>query len=124
MGLRDNWAKQKIKANPKSTQPSKQKHERKAIDVIKQLGKKYTNLPEQKQIKVKTEIQELSASILYEELAPLFGTAIKKAGTRIAVMIALKELLKNGQERNAVINEFIEKASKDSNELLAKEAKI
>jgi glutaminyl-tRNA synthetase len=124
VGLRDNWAKQKIKANPKSTQPSKQKHERKAIDVIKQLGKKYTNLPEQKQIKVKTEIQELSASILYEELAPLFGTAIKKAGTRIAVMIALKELLKNGQERNAVINEFIEKASKDSNELLAKEAKI
>jgi glutaminyl-tRNA synthetase len=124
VGLRDNWAKQKIKANQKSTQPSKQKHERKAIDVIKQLGKKYTNLPEQKQIKVKTEIQELSASILYEELAPLFGTAIKKVGTRIAVMIALKELLKNGQERNAVINEFIEKASKDSNELLTKEAKI
>jgi glutaminyl-tRNA synthetase len=57
-------------------------------------------------------------------LAPLFGTAAKKVGTRIAVMIVLKELLKNGLERNSAINEFIEKASTDTNEALAAEAKF
>ena len=122
VGLRDSWAKQKTK--PKTSQPTKQDAKRKAIDVIKQLGKKYTNLPEQKQHKVKAEIQKLSTVVLYEELAPLFGTAAKKVGTRIAVMIVLKELLQNGQERNSAINEFIEKASTDSNELLAAEAKF
>jgi glutaminyl-tRNA synthetase len=124
VGLRDSWAKQKTKTNSKTSQPAKQHAKRKAIDVIKQLGKKYTNLPEQKQHKVKAEIQKLSTGVLYEELAPLFGTAVKKVGTRIAVMIVLKELLKNGQERNSAINEFIEKASTDSNEMLAAEAKF
>ncbi len=126
VGLRDSWAKQKTKTktNSKTSQPVKQHAKRKAIDVIKQLGKKYTNLPEHKQHKVKAEIQKLSVAVLYEELAPLFGTAAKKVGTRIAVMIALKELLKNGQERNSAINEFIEKASTDSNEMLAAEAKF
>ena len=124
VGLRDSWAKQKTKTNSKTSEPVKQHAKRKAIDVIKQLGKKYTNLPEQKQHKVKAEIQKLSTGVLYEELAPLFGTAVKKVGTRIAVMIVLKELLKNGQERNSAINEFIEKASTDSNEMLAAEAKF
>jgi glutaminyl-tRNA synthetase len=119
VGLRDNWAKTKPKAT--QNQP-KQKHERKSIDIIKQLGKKYTNLPEQKQQKVKAEIQHLSADVLYEELEPLFGTASKKVGTRIAVTIVLKELILKGQERNKQIDEFIERASTDSNELLAEEA--
>lgn len=122
VGLRDNWAKQKTKSTPKAVQPIKPKQKRKAIDLIKQLGKKYTNLPEQKQAKVKTEIQVLSEGIAYDELAPLFGTAVKKTGTRIAVMIALKVLLDNGQKRNSAINEFIEKASTDSNDLLVAEA--
>ena len=122
VGLRDNWAKQKTKSTPKAFQPIKSKQHRKAIDLIKQLGKKYTNLPEQKQAKVKTEIQALSKGIAYDELAPLFGTAVKKTGTRIAVMIALKVLLDNGQKRNSAINEFIEKASTDSNDLLVAEA--
>ena len=122
VGLRDNWAKQKTKSTPKAFQPIKSKQHRKAIDLIKQLGKKYTNLPEQKQAKVKTEIQALSKGIAYDELAPLFGTAVKKTGTRIAVMIALKVLLDNGQKRNSAIDEFIEKASTDSNDLLAAEA--
>ena len=52
VGLRDNWAKQKTKSTPKAVQPIKPKQKRKAIDLIKQLGKKYTNLPEQKQAKV------------------------------------------------------------------------
>jgi len=121
VGLRDNWAKQKPNAAVSQKQ-SNPKHERKPIDVIKQLGKKYTNLSEEKQKKVKAEIKHISARILYEELEPLFATATKKAGTRIAVMIVLKELLKKGQERNQQINDFIEKASTDSNKLLAEEA--
>ena len=51
-----------------------------------------------------------------------FKIAKLPLGTRIAVMIVLKELLKKGQERNQQINNFIEKASTDSNKLLAEEA--
>lgn len=123
VGLRDNWVKKK----PKESVSQKQtptKHERKPIDIIKQLGKKYTNLPEQKQLKVKAEIQQLSAGVPYKELEPLFGTAAKKVGTRIAALIVLKELLSKGQERNQQIDEFIEKASADSNKLLAEEASV
>ncbi|MFT4699228.1 MAG: glutaminyl-tRNA synthetase, partial [Flavobacteriaceae bacterium] len=54
---------------------------------------------------------------------PLFATAVKKAGTRIAAMITLSVLLKNGQERNEEVNDFISKALEDKNELLVKEAK-
>ena len=75
---------------------SNSKHERKPIDVIKQLGKKYTNLSEEKQKKVKAEIKHISARILYGELN-LFATATKKAGTR-TVMIVLKELKKAKKE--------------------------
>ena len=81
------------------------------------------NLPEDKQQKAKAEIQGLAKEVTYEELEPLFGTAVKKAGTRIATMIALKVLLNNGLEKNAAITEFIEKALEDNNELLVAEAK-
>lgn len=124
VGLRDSWAKQK----PKQDQPKQniqQKHgqsQRKAIDVIQQLGKKYTNLPETKQSKVKLDIQELAKSVSYEELSPLFGTALKKVGTRIAVLIALKVLMKNGLKKNSEINAFIQKALEDKNPILVSEA--
>ncbi|MEO8933708.1 MAG: hypothetical protein ABI295_05325, partial [Xanthomarina sp.] len=59
----------------------------------------------------------------YEELQPLFNTASKKVGTRIAAMLALSVLIKNGQDKNVDINEFIDKALEDSNELLVTEAK-
>ncbi|WP_299121291.1 glutamine--tRNA ligase/YqeY domain fusion protein [uncultured Winogradskyella sp.] len=120
VGLRDSWAKQK--ANPKTNSQPKPQQKRSAISVIQQLGKKYTNLPEEKQLKVKAEIQELANDVSYEELEPLFGTALKKAGTRIAVLIALKRLLKNGLERNDAIDDFINKAKDDKNELLVAEA--
>ena len=58
----------------------------------------------------------------YDELEPLFATAVKKSGTRIAVMITLKELIKNGLERNDNINDFIAKALEDKNEILVSEA--
>ena len=58
----------------------------------------------------------------YDELSPLFGTAAKKVGTRIAVIIVLKELLKSGQKDNPETKAFIKTASEDSNPLLRAEA--
>ncbi|WP_339622591.1 glutamine--tRNA ligase/YqeY domain fusion protein [uncultured Winogradskyella sp.] len=125
VGLRDSWAKQKPKpqANASQNKPKQPQQERAAISIIQQFGKKYTNLPEEKQAKVKLEIQELAKKVTYDELEPLFGTALKKAGTRIATLIALKVLLKNGLERNDAVNEFISKALEDKNDLLVVEAK-
>ncbi len=123
VGLRDSWAKQKPKPqNNSQNKPKPLQQKRSAISIIQQLGKKYTNYPEEKQAKAKAEIQELAKDISYDELEPLFGTAVKKAGTRIAVMISLKQLLKNGLERNEAIDEFINRALEDKNELLVKEA--
>jgi len=45
-------------------------------------------------------------------------------GTRIAAIIVLKELLKTGQARTQEIEDFIQKASLDSNPTLSKEALI
>lgn len=124
VGLRDTWAKKKPGQNQNQKQPKPQQQpQRKPIDVIKQLGKKYTNLPKDKQQKVKAEIQELAKNVSYEDLQPLFGTAVKKVGTRIATMISLKVLLDDGLKRNNDINEFIDKALEDKNELLVAEAK-
>ena len=124
VGLRDTWAKHKPKQNVSQDQQKSQpqQSQRKAIDVIKQLGKKYTNLPEEKQKKARKEILDLANNVSYDDLQPLFGTAAKKAGTRIATMLTLSVLLKNGLERNDEINEFINKAKEDSNELLVSEA--
>lgn len=122
VGLRDSWAKQEPKNQAPNNQKQSNQTERKPIDVIQQLGKKYTNLPEAKQIKAKAEIQKLAEGVTYEELAPLFNTAAKKTGTRIAVMITLGVLLKQGLEENSEIKSFIESALSDSNSLLVTEA--
>ncbi len=122
VGLRDSWAKQKPKPQNDQPKQNNNQQQRKAISVIQQLGKKYTNYPEDKQQKVKAEIQELANEVTYEELEPLFNTALKKTGTRIAVIIALKVLLSRGQERNDAINDFISRALEDKNELLVFEA--
>ena len=125
VGLRDTWSKQKPQqtANQNQQKPQQQQSQRKPIDVIKQLGKKYTNLPEEKQQKVKAEIQELAKNVNYDELQPLFATAVKKVGTRIAAILTLNVMLNNGLERNNDINDFINKALEDSNDLLVAEAK-
>ncbi|WP_191858441.1 glutamine--tRNA ligase/YqeY domain fusion protein [Hanstruepera ponticola] len=122
VGLRDSWAKQKPKPQSNQSKQNTNQPQRKAISVIQQLGKKYTNYPEEKQQKVKAEIQKLAKDVSYDELEPLFNTAVKKAGTRIAVMITLKELIKNGLERNNAIDDFISKALEDKSELLVTEA--
>lgn len=128
VGLRDSWA--KIKPKPQQNQPQNnnanqqnlQQSQRKAIDVIQKLGKKYTNLPEEKQQKVKAEILELAKSVSYNDIEPLFNTTVKKVGTRIAVTLVLSVLLKNGQEKNTAIQEFIAKAKDDTNAILVTEA--
>jgi glutaminyl-tRNA synthetase len=124
VGLRDSWAKQKPKPqevnNPNISQ---QNYQRPAIEEIKKLGKKYTNLPVEKQQIVKKEIQELAKKVTYEELQPLFATAAKKHGTRIAAMITLGVLLASGQDKKAEVLDFIKSAASDSNELLVAEAK-
>lgn len=122
VGLRDSWAKAsqkdtvktpESKLNPKNNQPK-----RKAIDIIQQLGKKYTNLPEEKQLNTKAEIQELAKNVAYEELQPWFKTAAKKVGTRIATMITLGVLVEQGLEKNEEVEAFITSGLQDNNEIL------
>ena len=127
VGLRDTWAKQ-VEKNEVENMPIQKNNnaqpQRKAIDVIQQLGKKYTNLPEDKQEKAKTEIKQLAKNVNYDELQPFFNTAAKKVGTRIATAITLGVLLKNGLSRNEDINDFITKGLEDTNPILVKEAKV
>ncbi len=123
VGLRDSWEKKKPQEKQPQKQPQNNQPKRKAIDVIQQLGKKYTNLPLEKQLKVKTELLNLAKDVSYEELEPLFATATKKVGTRIAVMIVLGVLLQQGLKRNDAINDYIDKALNDSNDILVNEAK-
>ena len=124
VGLRDTWAKVKPKQNSNQNQ-QKQPHQnnRPAIEQIKSYGKKYDRLPEDKQAKVKAEIKELAKNVTYEDVEPLFNTAVKKSGTRIITMITLGVLLENGLEKNEAIEAFIEKALEDKNMLLVEEAK-
>ncbi len=122
VGLRDSWEKQKPVENKAQNQqkPQNNQPQRKAIDIIQQLGKKYTNLPEEKQLKTKAEIQELAKNVSYDDLQPWFNTAAKKIGTRIATMITLGVLLENGLQRNGDINTFIQSGIDDKDELLHK----
>lgn len=120
VGLRDAWGKKPTK-QPQKTQSSPNS-KRKPIDIIKQLGKKYTNLPEAKQQKVKAEIKTLAKEVSYEDLQMLFNTAEKKVGTRIAVAITLKVLIANGLTPNDQINEFLLSVKSDKNPLLKNEA--
>ena len=124
VGLRDAWAKKEPKQKqPATHQTRSQAPKRKAIDIIKQLGKKYTNLPEAKQQKVKAEIQTLAREVSYEDLEPLFNTAAKKVGTRIAVALTLQVLLENDLQRNEQIESFIGAAKTDALPVLSEIAK-
>ena len=91
--------------------------------MIKQLGKKYTNLPNAKRLKVRDEILELAKDVTYDELEPLFNTAVKKVGPRIAAVLILKVLLQNGESKNDDIVAFLDKAMEDKNTLLMDEAR-
>ncbi len=129
VGLRDSWtkevptAKTEQKNTPQQAKPNNNQPQRKAIDIIQQLGKKYTNLPEEKQLKTKAEIQELAKDVSYEDLQPWFNTAAKKVGTRIATMITLGVLLEQGLKRNEDIEAFIASGMEDKHDALSAEAK-
>ena len=123
VGLRDSWAKQKPKPQQQQNQNNKpQQNKRSAIEQIKSYGKKYDRMQDDQREKAKAEIQELAKSISYEDVEALFGTSVKKAGTRIITMISLGVLLDNGLEKNEAINDFIAKAKDDKNQLLVAEA--
>tara|TARA_B100000809_G_scaffold266799_1_gene331703 strand:+ start:2281 stop:4308 length:2028 start_codon:yes stop_codon:yes gene_type:complete len=120
VGLRDSWEKKK----PVQKQAAQvQIPPISAINEIMRFGKKYTKLPIEKQELAKTRIQELATNISYDELVPFFGTAVKKAGTRIVTMISLGVLLNNNQESTPEITEFVTKALDDKDELLLMETK-
>ena len=127
VGLKDSWAKQKPKQE-NNNQPQKNKQSgagappKKAINEIQKLGKKYTNLPEEKQLATKAKIIELASNVSYEELLPLFNTAKKKVGTRIAAMLILGEYLKGEGSMTDDAWNFIEAGMEDDNELLKTEA--
>ena len=124
VGLRDSWAKQKPKPQQNNQSNNQQQQSnRSAIDQIKSYGKKYDRMKEDQREEAKAEIQELAKNVSYEDVEALFGTSVKKVGTRIITMISLGVLLDNGLEKNEAINDFISKALEDKNELLVAEAK-
>ncbi|MEM5565669.1 glutamate--tRNA ligase family protein [Psychroserpens sp. AS72] len=122
VGLRDSWEKQKPQQAQQENKTAQQNN-RSAIEQIKSYGKKYDRMKDNQREKAKAEIQELAKSVSYEDVEALFGTSVKKAGTRIITMISLGVLLDNGLEKNDAINDFISKALEDKNELLVAEAK-
>ena len=120
VGLRDSRPKKSPVKKPIQQAP---KQPIAAINQIMRFGKKYTKFPAEKQEEVKVQIQELAKDITYDELQPFFGTALKKAGTRMVTMISLGVLLKGGLSANDDIKAFINKALEDRNEQLVAEAK-
>ena len=122
VGLRDSWLKKPVQPNlekPKHTQEP----QRQAIEDIKRLGKKYTNLPEDKRLKARGEILALAKEISYDDLKPLFQTAQKKTGTRIATLLAVSVWLGQGGERTEELTAFLLSARQDDDLLLSEEAK-
>ena len=127
VGLKDSWSRQESKSpvenNQKTQGAPPVQGQRNPLSEISKIGKKLENLTGDKLETAKSNILQLAGNVSYEELAPLFNTATKKKGTRIAVMMVLSVLLKKGQVRNAEIESFIQGGLEDDNELLNAEAK-
>ena len=119
VGLRDTWSKHQEEHKP---QPQS-KHDASPLDTLRKLGKKFTSLNTEKQEAVITQIATLAKDITAAELAPLYNTAVKKTGTRIAVAIVLAEHQKTAPVLDAAAIDFIIKARLDKNPLLIKYAK-
>lgn len=122
VGLKDSWKKNKPEVKSEKPQ-AKPQQTRPAIEQIKKIGKKLTNLPEEKQNKAILEIGTLANQVAYDDVAPLFNTAAKKVGTRIAAALVVEVMLTNGQVKTTEIINFLEIASEDKNELLSSLAK-
>ena len=126
VGLRDTWAKAKPVQSQNNTNKPAQNQQREvpAIEEVKRAGKKYTNLPEEKRVVLKNKIIEAAKKVEIDELIPLYNTAAKKVGTRIATTIALGIVLETkNMEPDELAIAFIQKGIEDGNELLQTEAK-
>ena len=127
VGLKDTWGKQVSKPQKKiNSLPTKNKpqHEKPAIEVIKQLGKKLTNLPEDKFNTTILKIEQLAKDTSLEDIIPLFNTSKKKVGTRIATAITLKAALTAGvYTSNEIVKDYVSNAIDDDNEKIATIAK-
>lgn len=118
VGLRDTWSKQQAKPQ----QQPKQTHAASPLDTLRKLGKKFTSFNTEKQEAAADQIAALAKDISAAALAPLYNTAAKKTGTRIAVAIVLATHQKTTAVLDAAAIDFIIKARTDKNPLLIKYA--
>ena len=118
VGLRDTWFKQQIKP----PQHLKQTHVASPLDTLRKLGKKFTSFSAEKQDAAANQIATLAKDIPAAALAPLYNTAAKKTGTRIAVAIVLAAHQKTAAALDSEAIDFIKKARIDKNPLLIKYA--
>ncbi len=127
VGLKDTWAKQNAAtankqqtvAKPVAQVPQEAKS---ALNEIQYLGKKLTNLSGDKLEEALQDIRVQAENVTYEELEPLFGTAAKKVGTRLAVLVALGALIAKGLPKNTAIQTYIDSCLADESALLQEEA--
>ena len=92
------------------------------MNEIQYIGKKLTNLSGDKLEEALTNIRVQAENVTYEELESLFGTAAKKVGTRIAVLVALTVLLAKGTSKTPAASEFIASCQSDESITLREEA--
>jgi glutaminyl-tRNA synthetase len=127
VGLKDSWKPASTNTQKKNTggerKPQQQQTQKNPINEIKKIGKKYANLSGGKLDSAKAKILKYAEDVSYDDLEQLFETPAKKIGTRIAAVITLGVLLKNGQERTEAINTFIESVKQDNHEIMAEEIK-
>uniref|UniRef100_UPI004048A542 glutamine--tRNA ligase/YqeY domain fusion protein n=1 Tax=Algoriphagus sp. TaxID=1872435 RepID=UPI004048A542 len=127
VGLKDTWAKQNAASTNKQQTAAKPvaqapQETKSALNEIQYIGKKLTNLSGEKLEEALTNIRVQAENVTYEELEPLFGTAAKKVGTRIAVLVALTVLLAKGTSKTPAASEFIASCQSDESITLREEA--
>uniref|UniRef100_UPI004048A154 glutamine--tRNA ligase/YqeY domain fusion protein n=1 Tax=Algoriphagus sp. TaxID=1872435 RepID=UPI004048A154 len=127
VGLKDTWAKQNAASTNKQQTAAKPvaqapQETKSALNEIQYIGKKLTNLSGDKLEEALTNIRVQAENVTYEELEPLFGTAAKKVGTRIAVLVALTVLLAKGTSKTPAASEFIASCQSDESITLREEA--
>jgi glutaminyl-tRNA synthetase len=127
VGLKDTWAKQNAASANKqqtATKPVAQapQETKSALNEIQYIGKKLTNLSGDKLEEALANIRVQAENVTFEELEPLFGTAAKKVGTRLAVLVALGALIAKGLPKNTAIQTYIDSCLADESALLQEEA--
>ena len=127
VGLKDTWAKQNAAPTTKQAAPAKPvptapQEAKSALNEIQYIGKKLTNLSGEKLEEALADIRKHAEGVSYEELEPLFATASKKVGTRIAVLVALSVLLAKGTPKTQTASEFIASCQSDESNILREEA--